>query len=125
MTENDMPGSVFRETGPGKSQGKAKAKTRNHHKGTKDTKNASSCPCDSSLCTLCLSGESSGYILPGLGLDLLASPFSRPKEFAMQSHRQQIEQSLTQHYPTYIALSALSRLSVSFRGSHKCGTPVA
>jgi hypothetical protein len=39
MTQNDMLGGVFRETGPGKSQGKAKAKTRNHHKGTKDTKN--------------------------------------------------------------------------------------
>jgi hypothetical protein len=96
MSQNDMLGTVFRETGPGKSQGKAKARTRNHHKGTKDTKNASSCPCDSSLCTLRLGGESFDYISAALGPDFLNSPFNSSNEFAMQSRRQQIEQVLSQ-----------------------------
>jgi hypothetical protein len=122
MSQNDMVGGVYRETGPGKSQGKAKAKTRNHHKGTRDTKNASSCPCDSSLCTLCLGDESLDYILAALGPDFLDSPFNSSKEFAMQSHRRQIEQVLTQRYPTNIALSTLSKLSVCFRGCCKSAT---
>jgi hypothetical protein len=66
MSQFVTVGTVFRETGPGKSQGKAKAKTRNHHKSTKYTKKNHKDKNLHSLCPSCLCGESLDYILAAL-----------------------------------------------------------
>jgi hypothetical protein len=125
MTQNDMSGGAFRKTGLGNCQGTAKANKRNHHKGTEDTKNASSYPCDSFLCTICLGGEILGCILAALGPDFLAAPFSSSKEFTMQSRRRQSTKrrpsaiSPISHYQSYLFIfEAVTKVEVEMCKRH-------